>query len=308
MKCILAGFSDHLALRKDQGTLRCDVVHGRTGELARDSIVKKAPLFVAAEINEIESGRREINVLLSLATEVREEWLEELFPEDLHLARETRFDPRLKRVVVEHRRMFRDLVLSSRVHQNPPPEEAAAILAGRILRGDTKLPAWNEKVEQWITRLNCLAAWCPDLGLAPIRPEDRETLLQQICLGAMSARDLKDRPVWPVLTAWLAPGQPPLLDRYAPERLQLPGGRRARITYREAEEPFLSATIQDLYGLKQTPRIAMDRVPLVIHVLGPNRRPVQVTKDMPSFWREAYPGIRQELRKKYPKHEWKQDG
>jgi ATP-dependent helicase HrpB len=77
------------------------------------------------------------------------------------------------------------------------------------------------------------------------------------------------------------------------------------VTYAADAEPFLSQRIQDLYGVKETPRIAMGRVSVVVHILGPNHRPVQVTQDLAGFWREHYPRVKQELQRKYPKHEWR---
>jgi ATP-dependent helicase HrpB len=103
----------------------------------------------------------------------------------------------------------------------------------------------------------------------------------------------------------LGPGQEALLDAHAPERFLLPGGRRARIRYATDAAPVLSARIQDLYGLTQTPAIAMGRQPLVVEILAPNERPVQVTTDLPSFWSATYPVLKKELQKRYPKHEWR---
>ena len=108
-----------------------------------------------------------------------------------------------------------------------------------------------------------------------------------------------------MLKAWLAPGQEDLLDTYAPERLPLPCGRSARIRYAEDTLPVLSARIQDLYDLTQTPTIAMGRQPLVVEILAPNQRPVQVTQDLAGFWHNTYPGLKKELQKRYPKHEWR---
>jgi ATP-dependent helicase HrpB len=93
------------------------------------------------------------------------------------------------------------------------------------------------------------------------------------------------------------------VDKHAPERLELPGGRRAKITY--AAEPFLAARIQDLYGVNDDLKIAMGRFPLTIQILAPNHRPVQITKSLRTFWTDAYPKLRQQLARQYPKHEWR---
>jgi ATP-dependent helicase HrpB len=267
--------------------------------------VRHHRLFVAAEIDEIEHAHRDLTVTLRLATAVEEVWLEELYPAELTERTEVTFDATGKRVVAQHLRLFRDLVLAVRRGGVPAEEEAAALLAREVLAGRFRLKHWTPAVEQWLCRLNGLAQWCPELGLSAIGAADRAFLIQQICLGSFSARDIEDKPVWPVLKSCLSPGQEALLDTYAPERLQLPGGHGARIRYTENAPPVLSARIQDLYGVTQTPTIAMGRQPLVVEILAPNQRPVQTTQDLASFWRDTYPGLKKTLQKRYPKHEWR---
>jgi ATP-dependent helicase HrpB len=303
-KCLLTAFVDHLALRRDAGTRRCDIVHGRRGELVRESVVQQR-LFVAAEIDEVEQAHRDLNVLLRLATAVEEAWLGELLPAALTTRREVMFDATGRRVITREVTRFHDVVLQAKL-AGPPPEEAAAdLLAREVLAGRFTLKHWNPAVEQWIARVNGLAQWCPELRLPVIDDAARLLLLQQICLGSVSAREILDTPVWPVLKAWLAPGQEALLEAHAPERFLLPGGRRARIRYATGAAPVLSARIQDLYGLTQTPTIAMGRQPLVVEILGPNERPVQMTSDLANFWSVTYPVLKKELQKRYPKHEWR---
>lgn len=304
-QCVLTGFIDQLALRRDEGTLRCDLVHARRGELARDSAVRHSRLFVAAEIDEIEQSNRDLTVLLRLATAVEEAWLVDLFPEAWNEHTEVGFDASGKRVVARHLRLFRDLVVATKLAGEPPEEAAAALLAREVLAGRFTLKHWTPAVEQWICRLNSLARWCPELGLPAIGPEERRFLVQQICLGSFGAREIQDKPVWPVLQDWLAPGQEALLDTHAPERLPLPGGRMGRLRYAEEVEPVLSARIQDLYDLRQTPTIAMGRQPVVVEILAPNQRPVQVTQDLAGFWATTYPEVKKALQKRYPKHEWR---
>ena len=116
-RCVLVGFSDHLAKRVDTGSLRCELVHGRRGVLARESVVR-APLFVASEVREVESGGgrdRALNVVLSLATAVKEEWVRELFPSDFKEVHAVVYDPTLRRVVGRDETRFRDLVLAEKL-------------------------------------------------------------------------------------------------------------------------------------------------------------------------------------------------
>jgi ATP-dependent helicase HrpB len=304
-QCILTAFIDQLALRRDEGTLRCDLVHGRRGELARDSVVRHCRLLVATEIDEIERADHDLSVILRLATAIEEDWLQALFPEEMTARSEVAFDNTGKRVVAKQLTLFRDLVLHTKTTGTPPEEEAADLLARQVLSGRFMLKHWTPAVEQWIARLNGLAGWCPELSLPTIGQAERLFLVQQICLGSFSAREIVEQPVWPVLKSWLAPGQAPLLDTYAPERLPLPSGRQGRIRYAADTPPVLSASIQDLYDLTQTPTIAMGRQSLVVEILAPNQRPVQVTTDLAGFWAHTYAALKKNLQKRYPKHEWR---
>ena len=90
------------------------------------------------------------------------------------------------------------------------------------------------------------------------------------------------------------------------ERIDLAAGRKAKINYAHGTEPTIASRIQDFYGQKETPRIAAGRVPLLIQLLAPNMRPIQVTKDLASFWLNSYPAIAKELKRRYPKHEWRE--
>ncbi len=305
-KCVLAGFSDQLARRLDAGTLRCELVHGRRGVLARESAIQKAPLLVAAEISEIGRGDGEVSTLLSLATAIEEPWLREVFPDDYREVRGVVYDEQQKRVVSRRERRFRDLVLEAKSSsEDAPLDAAAALLTKEVLAGRIKLEAWDETVDQWVTRVNRMAEWFPELEVNPITEADRATLVEQICYGELGARALKDKPVMPVLRDWLTAEQLAVLDDYLPERLVMGNGRRSRLTYHKEGPPVLSARIQELYGIEGKFAVGHGRVPVKIEVLAPNQRPIQVTDDLSNFWREQYPKVKAELSRRYPRHEWR---
>jgi ATP-dependent helicase HrpB len=303
-KCILLAFSDRVAKRRDRGTLHCEVVHGRSGDLDRDSVVRDSALIVAAEIREIE-GSRDLNVRLNLCTAISERWLEELFPEDIQEQVETVFDPVLKRVVSKHWKSFRGLELHASFKREVDEQQAAELMAEEVLAGHLKLHKWDDAVERWIARVNCLATGCPDYGIPKIDDEARRAMIQEICLGAVCKRDLKDRSVWKVVKSWLTPVQREMLDKQAPERIKLPSGLNAKVRYEQGQPPVLSATIQKLYGLEKTPTIGFGKIPVIIEALAPNQRPQQKTQDMQSFWKNSYPILKKELKGRYPKHEWR---
>jgi ATP-dependent helicase HrpB len=304
-RCILAGFADQVARRRSGGTLLCDIVHGRRGQLARHSVAQHSRLLVAAEINEIEGRGGEIQVVLSLATQIEEEWLRRMFPSDFEERVMHIFDQSQNRVVVRRERIFRDLVIDSQDRDAEPSPEASVCLAQAVAAGDLILTQWNDSVEQWIGRVNFLAAALPEHQIPTIGPAEREYLVHLACEVATKYREIKERPILPLARSMLSPAHQQLVEKHAPERLELPGGRRAKITYAPDGRPFLSARIQDLYGVTDDLRIAAGRVPLVIHVLAPNHRPVQVTNSLKTFWTEAYPKLKQQLQRQYPKHEWR---
>jgi ATP-dependent helicase HrpB len=304
-KCILIGFSDRVGRRVDSGTLRCELVHGRRGTLARESVVHNSTLLVAAEIREVEGKDKTVNTILSLATVVEQKWLQELFPDDISAAPRVFYDATTKRVYAEEQLRFRDLVIGTRRVDPPPADPAAKLLAEEVIAGRLILNDWDHAADQWILRLNLLSQWSPELALPPINDDDRRHLIEQICHGAFGYKDIKDKSVKGILKAWLSPAQQELLDKHAPERLNLSNGKTPKISYELGNPPHIALRIQELYDVNTTPKIAMARVPVLIHILAPNMRPIQITQDLAGFWREHYPRLKQELQRKYPKHEWR---
>jgi ATP-dependent helicase HrpB len=305
-KCVLAGFADQVALRRDRGTRICRLVHGRTGVLASESVIDDAPLLVAAEIDEIQSGH-DAQVRLNLATRIEENWLEEIFPDAIQTKATVLYDPSIKRVVQEVRRQYHDLVLEAKRTGEPAADAAARLLADEVDAGRLSLNHWDAQVEQWILRLNALAGWCPDLGLPVIGTEERRLLIEQLCLGCFSFKEARNQPVWPIVKSMLQPHQLHVLAKEAPEKLDIGGKRSFRLMYTEQSAPYLSARIQELFGVRDVPAIACGRVKPIVHILAPNQRPVQITQDLAGFWETHYPGIRKELKRKYPKHAWPED-
>jgi ATP-dependent helicase HrpB len=308
-RCVLVGFSDQLAKRAAAGSQRCALVHGRSGTLARESIVRDAPLFVVSDVREVESARagreRNLNVVLSLATAVQEDWLRELFPDAFEEVRAVVYEPTSKRVVARRQRRFRDLVLEEQFLEQPPLDQAAAILAREVITGRCVLEHWDEPVEQWILRVNRLREWMPELGLSGIGPDDRTAIVEHICHGAFTCSEIKNRPVLPIVKSWLSRQQQQWIEEYAPDKVTLSRGRAAKVLYTSGGPPTLSARIQDLYDIQDALWVAGRRVAIRIQVLAPSNRPVQVTENLAAFWRETYPKLKPQLQRRYPKHEWR---
>src|SRR5262249_41385337 len=147
------------------------------------------------------------------------------------------FDPTTKRVCAEEQVRFRDLVIGTRRVDPPPAGPAAQLLAQEVLAGRLVLNGWDHAAEQWILRLNLPAQTCPELQLPPIGEEERKHLIEQFCEGAVGYKDIKDKPVAPLLKSWLNGEQQGLLDKHVPERLSLSNGKTPKVVYEQGNPP-----------------------------------------------------------------------
>ena len=302
-KAILSAFSDQLGIRLSQGNLACRLVGNRRGKLDDQSCARKSTAFVACEITEVEA--RETITHLRLATAIELPWLQELFPEDMSTTDGASYDESRRRVVRRQAETFRDLTLESKeTDQNVPLDAAAEILAARVIAGELVLKKWDSQVEQFTHRLACISKWMPELEMPTWTDEDRIAAISQICHGAVSYKEIKEAPVWPVLNDWLSSHQRHLLDTHCPERLRLTSGHTPKVTYHPENDPFFSTKLAQLVGTNRTPTICEGRIPLLVHILAPNQRPWQMTKDIPNFWENGYPQMKKELAGRYPRHPW----
>jgi ATP-dependent helicase HrpB len=305
-RCLLLGFSDRLAVRLDAGTLRCALVHGRTGELRRESSIRNAKLLVAAEVDEIQA-RGGVTTYLSLATAIEESWLQELFPSEFSTVNHVRYDATQRRVVTRVERRFRDLVLEAKERDDAPSDAASRILAEEVAAGRLELEMWDAPVDAWIRRVNFLSKHCPELGIPVFDDAARRMVIEEVCTGAVAYRDIRDRPVFGVVRGWLTHEQAMALDTYCPEKLILPRKKHpARIEYTADGQAEIEATVQELYDFPGSKlRVCLGKVPMVICIQSPARRTQQRTTDLDAFWKGSYEGVKKELRGRYPKHEWR---
>jgi ATP-dependent helicase HrpB len=305
-KAVLSAFSDHLAIRLSQGTLACRLVGNRKGRLDDESCVKDAPAFVAAEITEVEA--REVVTHLRRATAIDPAWISELFPTDLTASDGVAWDESRRRVIARKERRFHDLVLEAKESDHGVNlDQAAELLAARVLSGELVLKNWDNSVEQWTARLSCLGQWMPELEMPGWSDEDRAAAVAQICHGAVSYKEIKEANVWRVLREWLSSAQRAALDSYCPERINLPNGQSPKITYEQGRDPFISLRVSHLFGIWETPRIAHGRVPLLVHILTPGQKPWQMTRDLAGFWQSGYFQMKKEVAGRYPRHPWPDD-
>ena len=301
-KTLLAAFSDHVGCETSEGSRVYNLTGGLRGHL-KDPHIKVPKFLVAADAIEIQG--KALQVQLNNVTRIEEAWLREIYPDDLQTVNAAVYDAMAKRVVNREELRFRDLVLSSRERGDPNKIEASSLLAQEVIAGRLKLDGWGDKAEQFIARLNSLAKWMPELELPPITEEDRPLIIEQLCQGCTMYKEIREKPVEHALQQWLSHSQREMLDKLAPTHLTLKNGKNARITYDVKQQPSASVILQQLYDVNENPKVAGGRITVVIHLLSPAQRPIQTTGDLGRFWKESYPAIKNQLKGRYPKHEWR---
>ncbi|MFI5380388.1 MAG: ATP-dependent helicase C-terminal domain-containing protein [Tepidisphaerales bacterium] len=307
-KCLLVAFPDHLSLRRNGTNMAAAVIHGRRGELDPATAARHVGLVLPVEMSEIGGGKNtETRTVLSMVTEISADWIREVHK--AHLRRETRleYNPQTQAVEAADVELLFDLPIEERALPDSAVDRgrAAGILAEQIRRGVLRLEAWDESVEQWIARARCVADWFPERRL--VRYDETETgvILEELCAGAIRAKDLRDRSVLAAFKDALSWEDQQFVERMAPDRIQLPRGWRMKVEYTPGQQPRGRAKIQDFYGLSQTPTVAGGRVKVVLELLAPSMRPVQTTEDLAGFWERLYPDLKKELSRRYPRHEWR---
>jgi len=175
-------------------------------------------------------------------------------------------------------------------------------LSLQAARAITAAPGWPAglKDEALLARVEFASEHS---AIQTLSEDDIRRAVETICYGLRSFGDL-ERAASGLLPALEAMRDRQLLDRIAPDRLRLQGGRQTKVHYERGKPPWVESRLQDFFGMTESPRVANGKVPLVIHLLAPNRRPVQTTTDLAGFWQRLYPQVRRELGRRYPKHAW----
>jgi ATP-dependent helicase HrpB len=197
------------------------------------------------------------------------------------------------------------LVLDEARRAGEPGPAEAALLADAALARGAAAPWDVDAVEQW--RRRSLFAAQHDSSVQPITADELRRALLAHCAGKLGFDELRREPFAEVLPELIDPGLRAALTRLAPARVKLQSGRELKVHYELDRPPWVESRLQDFFGLLDGPTLVGGRVPLVLHLLAPNQRPVQVTTDLRGFWDKHYPSIRKELMRRYPRHSWPED-
>lgn len=305
LRAVLDAYPDRVTVRKASDPARGTMIGGRSIVLEPSSVVRRARLFISLDPRETgASGEARV----SLASAIEETWLAETFPHLIENKIVHRVDADRGRVVSFRERRFAGLLIGDDpVGPQADPEGASRALADFLANDASAFFEGDEDAAKLLARLRFLQSSMPELELPEFNQNELASALREACEGCTSVDQVKRYGLKNLLVSRFTHRQRTALAEHAPEAIAVPSGSKIKLRYEAGGTPVLAVRLQELFGLAETPRIAGGRVPVVIHLLGPNYRPVQVTSDLKNFWNTTYREVRKELRVRYPKHPWPED-
>jgi ATP-dependent helicase HrpB len=289
---ILAAFPDRVARRRKDNELL--LASGGSAKLACDA---PADFLVAVDI---EDRSEHALPLVRLFCAIEPDWLLDLFPDAVRERAGVEWNRSAERVEAVNALLYDDLVIEETRGRAIDSEKAAELLADKALEAGVDRFVDREELDQFLARVAFAS------GHAAIPKIDVQSAFRTLCQGLKSFSELKAA-AQTLVPALEQTAHSRLLNQVAPSRIRLPGGRQTTVHYDAGKPPWIASRLQDFFGMRETPRIANGRVPLVVHLLAPNQRPVQTTTDLAGFWQRLYPQVRRELSRRYPKHAWPED-
>ncbi|HEX2446299.1 MAG TPA: ATP-dependent helicase HrpB [Vicinamibacterales bacterium] len=285
LKAVLAGYPDRVAQRRAPGSPRVLLASGHGAVVGPESGVRDGEFLVAVDVTAGRPGEGS-EARVRLASRIDRQWLQPTVT-----TREHTFDLKSGTVRAVEAERYGALVLAERFVAADRDASVRMLAEAFLTRG---LPADAQRLVHRLRFASLLASDDNDAAA------EVEALVRDAASRAQRLDDVD-------LASSVPPDRRKLLERLAPETLTVPSGRAITLDYRDDGGVAAAVKLQELFGLAETPRIGPNRVPLIFELLAPNGRPVQVTRDLRSFWDCTYPEVRRELRARYPKHPWPED-
>jgi ATP-dependent helicase HrpB len=294
---VLAAFPDRVARRRQGSELQ--LASGGAAQLAPSSTVQSAEFFVAVEA---EDRREQKTPLVRIASGIEPAWLLDLFPDRVRELAEVTWNRTAERVESVSALMFDEIAIEQS-RGAPDPQAAAEMLAAKASEAGVGRFADVEEVEAFEARVRFASAHG-----GPDAADLRDAALRALAFGLKSFAELeaagRGGGLLREMERQLPPAARRALEEIAPSRLRLPGGREVKVHYELDAPPWIASRLQDFFGMRETPAVARGAVAVVVRLLAPNQRPVQMTTDLAGFWERLYPQVRRELSRRYPKHKW----
>lgn len=304
-------FPDRIAHKQPGQMLRYQLSNGRRMRLHEHSALQGEPWLVASELR-FEAR----DALLLGGAPVDEAYLRDAFASDFREGDEVRWDAEKRALVAERVNRFAGIVLDSRPAGKVDPALATPALLAAVRELGLEVLPWDAR-DDFLARVACLKQWMPELGLPdfsePALLATLEDWLAPVLAGKTRLDAIQSQELHQALSNRLDWDTRRRIDQLAPRRISVPSGLERSIHYLPGDgdthepEAVLAVKLQELFGLGQTPRICAGRIPLTLHLLSPAQRPLQVTRDLKSFWENTYPEVKKEMKGRYPKHPWPDD-
>jgi ATP-dependent helicase HrpB len=296
-------FPDRVARNRGNGSFV--LANGRGAAVDQTSALARAPYIAVAELTGTAASGR-----ILLAAPITQADIELRFADQIETSDEVSIDRNALALRARRKKTLHAITLSEAPLSLSPSAETSRILAdGLIAAGIDKLP-WSKSLKQWRDRVMFLRkaegeGW-PDLSDDALAAQ-REAWLVPALYDKTSLKELSAGELSDALMALLPWELRARLEREAPTHFEAPTGTVLAIDYEAEQGPTIAVRLQELFGLNTHPSIAKGAVPLVLELLSPAQRPVQVTRDLPGFWRGSYAAVRSDLRGRYPRHPWPED-
>jgi ATP-dependent helicase HrpB len=296
---VLTAFPDRVARRRQGAELQ--LASGAAAQQAPNSTVTGADLFVAVEA---EDRKDQKAPLVRLASSIEPEWLLDLFPDRLREVSTLEWNRGGERVEAVTSLMFDQVAIEAR-RTPPDAEQAGVFLAHKAVEAGLARFADLDEITAFQSRVH----FASEHGsVAPLDVSAIEAALAAIATGLKSFAELESASRGGGLLRAIEQQMPQparrLLDEIAPASIRLPRGRQVPVHYEPNQPPWIASRLQDFFGMRETPRVGRGAVPVVVRLLAPNQRPVQMTRDLAGFWQRLYPQVRKELSRRYPRHAW----
>ena len=303
-RCLLRGFPDRVVRRTPGAAadVRTGTMVGGRG-VTLPTVCDGEELVLALRLHE--AGRQQRSQA-NLVAALRLEDLEASDPDALERVVVAELDEAQGRVFAVRQQRYRGLPLRAARGGEPPLDEARELLIPVLARDPWRWLGEQKELRRLLGRMSWLRERAPDLDL-PAFDDEAVARAALDCLSGTDLKQLRDAKLRDVLLHQLSPQQQRTLKQAAPDRIELPTGRAAVVDYTAEAGPTVAARLQEFFGLPEVARLAGGKVPVVLQLLAPNHRPVQVTTDLASFWANVYPQVRKELSRRYPRHSWPED-
>jgi len=305
-RAVVAGFPDRVGKRRRSGERELVLSGGGAVQLSDAHVGGDADLFAVPGAEEVR-GRRVARVVCAIEPELLIDVAADALTEETDV--EYRADD--DRVWITSRLRYDGVTLDET--RRPPNAEELEAVASALVAAAAATPGGvrglfdADMLGNWENRLDTLAEHRPELGLSAPDDDELTRAAGEAAYGLKTLGELRKTDWEQVLVQRLDAEARRALERLAPVRVELLSGRSVRVHYERDRPPWIESRLQDFFGMAQTPTVAGGAVPLVVHLLAPNQRAVQVTTDLAGFWERHYPTLKKQLERRYPKHAWPDD-